>query len=77
MQINILAFGQIADIAGTGSWKERDIAYTDLLKQKLHEQFPQLQHLNYLVAVNKTIIHENTVIPDQATIALLPPYSGG
>ena len=77
MEINILAFGQIADIAGAGSWKETDIADTAALKKKLQERFPQLHELNYLIAIDKNIVQENSVIPDRATVALLPPYSGG
>src|SRR4051812_5052939 len=77
MEINILAFGQIADIAGRNCWKEKDITSTDLLKMKLHQQYPQLIHLNYLIAVDKTVVQENTVLSDYSTVALLPPYSGG
>ena len=77
MEIKILAFGQIADIAGAGSWKEPDIDNTDNLKKKLESRFPLLHDLNYVIAVDKTIIQQNTQLQDQATVALLPPYSGG
>ena len=77
MEIKIVAFGQIADIAGAGSWEESDIDNTDNLKKKLENRFPLLHQLNYVIAVDKTIIQQNTELKDQSTVALLPPYSGG
>ena len=77
MEINILAFGQIADITGINSWKEQDITGTDSLKKKLQDRYPLLRDLNYVIAVDKTIVQGDTLLQDQVTVALLPPYSGG
>ena len=77
MEINILAFGQIADIAGKNSWTVHDVNDTDSLQKKLEHQFPVLKEMNYLVAVDKTIIQANTLLSSEVTVALLPPFSGG
>lgn len=77
MEINLLAFGQIAEITSKSSWKMAEIKDTNTLIEKLEEQFPALVKTNYSIAVNKKMIQENTTINDNDTIALLPPFSGG
>mgnify|MGYP003513190733 FL=1 len=77
MEINLLAFGQIAEITGKSSWKMAGIKDTNTLIEKLEEQFPALVKTNYSIAVNKKVIQENTTINENDTIALLPPFSGG
>lgn len=77
MEINLLAFGQIAEITGKSTWKMDGIKDTNELIKKLEEQFPVLVKTNYSIAVNKKVIQENTAITDKDTIALLPPFSGG
>ncbi len=77
MEINVLAFGQVVDITGKGSMKISDVKNTDELNQLLVKTFPQLRTIKYLIAVNKKIIRENTILEHEDTIALLPPFSGG
>ena len=77
MEINLLAFGQIAEITGKSTWKMDGIKDTNELIKKLEEQFPVLVKTNYSIAVNKKVIQENTILNDNDTIALLPPFSGG
>jgi len=77
MEISVLVFGQITDITGKGSLKFTDIKSTGELYQLLLKTYPQLESIKYLMAVNKKIIHENTMLMDEDTIALLPPFSGG
>ena len=77
MEINIVAFGQIVDLTGRQSWKISGIKNTDELMRKLAEQFPTLPKINFIMAVNKNVIHNNTELNPNDTVALLPPYSGG
>ena len=77
MEINLLAFGQIAEITGKSTWKMTGIKDTNILIKKLEELFPVLVKMKYSIAVNKKVIQENTVLNDKDTIALLPPFSGG
>lgn len=77
MEINILAFGQIAELTGKSSWKFTGVNCTDELVKKLTTQFPSLPAIKYAMAVNKKVIHFNTELNDQDTVALLPPFSGG
>ena len=77
MEINLLSFGQIADITGKSAWKMVGVKDTNELIKNLEEQFPALSTVRYSIAVNKKLIQENTVFNEKDTIALLPPFSGG
>ncbi len=77
MEINLLAFGQLAEITGKAELRILDVKNTNELNQKLIEQYPKLVAFNYLLAVNKKIVQGNTSLNDKDTVALLPPFSGG
>lgn len=77
MEINLLAFGQIAEITGKSSWKMDGIKDSNELIKNLEEKFPALVKMKYSIAVNKKVIQENTTINENDTVALLPPFSGG
>ena len=77
MEINLLAFGQIAEITGKSAWKISGVKDTNSLINNLEEEFPALVKMKYSIAVNKKVIQENAIINDKDTIALLPPFSGG
>ncbi|WP_295211880.1 MoaD/ThiS family protein [uncultured Chryseobacterium sp.] len=75
MEVKVISFGKIAEITG----KEFSVSAsnTEALKKQLSGLFPQLADMKYAVAVNKKITEENTVLNNNDTVALMPPYSGG
>ena len=77
MEITIIAFGQMAELTGNSGWKMNDITDIASLKQRIESTYPATKNINYLVAVDKKIINGNVEIPANATVALLPPFSGG
>ncbi|MEO9004239.1 MAG: MoaD/ThiS family protein [Ginsengibacter sp.] len=77
MEINLLSFGQVADITGNDNLKIPDVKNTNELNEFLAKAWPQLQSIKYSIAVNKKIIRENTQLQDEDTVAILPPFSGG
>ncbi|MDP4261349.1 MAG: MoaD/ThiS family protein [Bacteroidota bacterium] len=76
MEINIIIFGQLRDLLGKGLVLN-DVADTDSLTRVLNEKYPGLAHSTYRIAVDKEIVTENTLLPQNCTVALLPPFSGG
>ena len=76
-EISVLTFGAIADITGKGSFVVNNIASTGELKTQIELQFPALKGIAYAIAVNKQMITTSTALEDGATVALLPPFSGG
>lgn len=77
MNINLLFFGQVAEITGKNAMPYPGIRSTDELMQKLIEMYPALQLINCSLAVNKIIVHQNTELNENDSVAILPPFSGG
>ena len=76
-EITVLSFGAIADIIGKHNFVVNDVASTDELKNKLETEFPRLKTISYTLAVDKKMIMASTPLSNNATVALLPPFSGG
>ena len=77
MEINLLSFGQVADITGKDVLKIPDVKNTNELNEFLFRAWPQLQSIKYSIAVNKKMIQENVALDNNDTVAILPPFSGG
>ena len=75
--MNVLFFGQIADITGNTDLQVEDVADTATLIKKLQTNYPALSNSKFAVAVNKKIILGNTELQKDFEVALLPPFSGG
>ena len=77
MQINISIFGQLTDIVIKDNLVMNDISDTNTLTDQLNKTYPALATIKYAIAVNKNIITNNTILNDNDTVALMPPFSGG
>jgi molybdopterin synthase sulfur carrier subunit len=77
MEMELLYFGQLTDITGCASQRLLQVKDTDSLRMLLFEQYPRLQHVKFMIAINNKLISENQPIPADARIALMPPFSGG
>lgn len=77
MGINVLLFGQVADITGKDILKIPVVKNTNELNQLLEKTYPALKSIKYSIAVNKKVIQENTALLNEDTVAILPPFSGG
>jgi molybdopterin converting factor small subunit len=75
--MRILIFGKLTDIFGADNYTMESVVTVSELKAKLEQTFPQLKNYVYLVAINNEIAQENSDIPSDSEVALLPPYSGG
>jgi sulfur-carrier protein len=76
MKVNIIIFGQLCEVLGE-KLVMNNIADTESLQQELHKKFPALENYKYVMAVNKKQVTVNTVLNEDAIVALLPPFSGG
>ena len=76
MNMQIMMFGKLSEITGN-SISINDVSDTESMEKILHAQFPALADSKYVIAVNKKIIKENTILSDNSVVALLPPFSGG
>lgn len=73
----MLIFGPLRDVTGTATCVVSDVKDTDAMIERLNELYPGLKEKKYLLAVEKDIVHGNTDLQDNYTVAMLPPYSGG
>ena len=76
MPVNIIAFGKLSDITGS-SLSIKYVGDTDTLIKELHNIYPALAETKYVIAVDKKIVNQNTKLPENSQVALLPPFSGG
>jgi len=74
--ITLLAFGQLAELFGD---TKLTIHASDTagLQESLIQRFPELKNKKYLLAVNKQVVSANVQLQEGATVAMLPPFSGG
>jgi len=76
MSINILSFGSITDITGS-SLNLPLVPDTDSLIAELKKMYPALADKKILIALNTSMVHGNTVLKENDTVGILPPFSGG
>ena len=76
MSVKIILFGKLADIAGS-SVSVDNVPDTDSLVDSLNKRYPELVTTKYVIAIDKQVIKENTVLNKKSMVALLPPFSGG
>jgi molybdopterin synthase sulfur carrier subunit len=48
-----------------------------MLTGVLGKIYPELNEIKYAVSVNNEVITDNTILTENCTVALLPPFSGG
>lgn len=77
MQVRIMIFGQLTDIVNTNALTLTGIVDTNGLVNELNKLYPALAGSKYIMAVNKQTVVGNTILKENSTIALLPPFSGG
>lgn len=77
MEIQVMVFGQLTDITGSGMIGVQDVTDTNSLVETLHANYPKLVDAKFAIAVDKKLIRENTSINQASTVVLMPPFSGG
>ena len=77
MEVKVLLFGELAQIAGASKIALKDVMNTNIASEKLLEQFPIFRNKKYALAVNKQLVKESHTLVDGDELALLPPFSGG
>jgi len=75
--IEVMFFGQLADGTGVSSVMIEEVANTDMLINLMKQHYPSLESSTYMVAINNTMVTENTIIRPGSKVAFMPPFSGG
>lgn len=77
MEISVLFFGVIAEVAGTDRKHYRDIKSYGDLKHRIEDDFPEIVHYNFRIAVNNKIVNDDPLLRHDDEVAYLPPFAGG
>ena len=75
--MTVLTFGRIADVCGAAALDMPAAADTGALVTQLHERFPALRGLSFVLAVDQKTVAGNTPLYPTSVVAVLPPFSGG
>jgi sulfur-carrier protein len=77
MEINVLFFGVLAEVTGTYHKHYRGIESFGDLRYRIEDDFPEIVHYNFRIAVNNEIINDDPLLSQGDEIAYLPPFAGG
>lgn len=77
MDISVLFFGVLAEVTGTSRKHYRDIKSFIDLKQRIGDDFPEITHYSFRIAVNNKIVNEDSLLRQDDEVAYLPPFAGG
>jgi molybdopterin synthase sulfur carrier subunit len=77
MEVKVLFFGVIAEVAGTAFKHYSDVKSTNDLIMRIQDDFPEIVHYSYRLAVNSMITDKDQILKSGDEVALMPPFAGG
>jgi molybdopterin synthase sulfur carrier subunit len=77
MEIQVLFFGVLADVAKTGFKHYKNVGSFGDLRLRVEDDFPEIIRYNYRIAVNKEIVSDEPVLQNGDEVAFIPPFTGG
>jgi len=77
MEIRVLFFGVLTDIAGTGMKIYSGVKSFSDLKFRINDDFPEMVHYDFRISVNSTLIENEPTLNNGDEVALMPPFAGG
>lgn len=77
MEVTVLFFGVLSEVAGTSVKLYLDVKSVADLKIRINDDFPEILHYNFRVSVNNEITDNNLLLKTGDEVALMPPFAGG
>ena len=77
MEIKVLFFGVLAEVAGTAIKHYHDVRSIKDLTIRIQDDFPEIVHYNYRISVNSEITDSDLSLKAGDEVALMPPFAGG
>ena len=77
MEIQVLFFGVLAEVTKTAFKHYRGVTSFGELKMRIRDDFPEIAHYNYRIAVNNEIADDDPLLKDGDEVAYMPPFAGG
>ncbi|RZK70683.1 MAG: hypothetical protein EOO85_20790, partial [Pedobacter sp.] len=67
----------LTEIVDSGLIIDSELTDSDSVRKYLLKNHPEIADKKFIMAINKTIIRQNTDLTELDTVAILPPFSGG
>jgi len=77
MEIKVLFFGVLTEVSGTAIKHYKDVSAVGELKIRIQDDFPEIFHYNFRIAVNGEITDNDLHLKAGDEVAFLPPFAGG
>jgi sulfur-carrier protein len=77
MEVKVLFFGVLTEVSGTAMKHYKDVKSVSELKIRIQDDYPEIFHYNFRIAVNNDITDNDILLKAGDEIALLPPFAGG
>ena len=77
MEVKVLFFGVLAEVAGTSLKHYNDVKSINDLKLRIQDDFPEIVHYNFRISVNNVITDNDLILNNEDEVALMPPFAGG
>jgi molybdopterin synthase sulfur carrier subunit len=77
MQVKVLFFGVLSEVAGTNIKTYRDVKSIGDLKLRIQDDFPEVVHYNFRISLNNVLLENEPELKDGDEVALMPPFAGG
>ncbi len=77
MEVKVLFFGVLTEVAGTNYKHYREVGSTDDLKLRIEDDFPEIVHYTFRISLNNEIINDDRPLKNGDEVALMPPFAGG
>jgi molybdopterin synthase sulfur carrier subunit len=77
MEISVLFFGVLAEVTGAQRKHYRNIQSYEDLKHRIQDDFPEIVHYNYRIAVNDKLVNDKPLLREGDEVLFLPPFAGG
>jgi sulfur-carrier protein len=77
MQVKVLFFGVLSEVAGTDYRHYYDVSSINDLKIRIIDEYPEIENYKYRISLNNAIIAVDGMLKDNDEVAFLPPFAGG
>jgi molybdopterin synthase sulfur carrier subunit len=77
MEVKVLFFGVLAEVAGTNFKHYMEVNSIGDLNHRIMDDFPEVPHYNFRIAINGEIIDNDAPLKNGDEVALMPPFAGG
>jgi molybdopterin converting factor small subunit len=77
MQVKVMFFGVLSEVAGSDIRHYTNVKSINDLKLRILDEFPEIEHYNYRISLNNELLSSDRNLTEGDEIAFMPPFAGG